>query len=69
MTWQELIRDQINKLEKEKEKTLKRLEKICNDYGPKTFLKKVELEADLKSITESITTLYIILGRQNEVTR
>lgn len=68
MTWQELVRDQISKLEKEEQKTRKKLEKIRDNYSPNNFSKKLELEADIKSITESISTLYIILGRESEVT-
>ena len=68
MTWQELVRDQIDKLEKEKQKKIKRLDKIREDDSPKNFSKKIEIAANIKSISESITTLYIILGRRNEVT-
>lgn len=68
MTWQDLVRDQIEKLEKEREKKKKRLEKIQADYSPNIFSKKMELEADIKSITESIGVLYIIIDRGNEVT-
>lgn len=67
MTWQELIRDQIEKLEKEKIKETKRLDKIRDDDNLNLFSKKVEIMANIKSITESITTLYIILGREREV--
>lgn len=67
MTWQELIRDQIEKLEKEKIKETKRLDKIRDDDSLNLFSKKVEIMANIKSITESITTLYIILGREREV--
>ena len=68
MTWKELVYDQIDKLEKEKNKEIKRLEKYKDDYSPNIFAKKVELEANIKSISESIVTLYILLGRENEVT-
>lgn len=67
MTWQELIRDQIEKLEKEKIKETKRLDKIRDDDNINMFSKKVEIMANIKSITESITTLYIVLGREREV--
>lgn len=67
MTWQELIRDQIEKLEKEKAKESKRLDKIREDDGVNLFPKKVEIMANIKSITESITTLYVLLGREREV--
>lgn len=67
MTWQELIRDQIEKLEKEKIKETKRLDKIRDNDNLNLFSKKVEIMANIKSITESITTLYIILGREQEV--
>lgn len=67
MTWQELIRDQIEKLEKEKIKETKRLDKIRDDDNLNMFSKKVEIMANIKSITESITTLYIVLGREREV--
>lgn len=68
MTWQELIREQIDKLEKEKVKETKRLDKIREDDSPQNFSKKVEIAANLKSISDSITTLYIVLGRGSEVT-
>lgn len=67
MTWQELIRDQIEKLKKEKSKETKRLDKIRDDDNINMFSKKVEIMANIKSITESITTLYIVLGREREV--
>lgn len=67
MTWQDLIGDQIEKLEKEKIKETKRLDKIREDDSVNLFSKKVEIMANIKSITESITTLYIILGRGREI--
>lgn len=67
MTWQDLIGDQIEKLEKEKIKETKRLDKIREDDSVNMFSKKVEIMANIKSITESITTLYIILGRGREI--
>lgn len=67
MTWQELVRDQIGKLEKDKVKETKRLDKIREDDSVNLFSKKVEIMANIKSITESITTLYILLGREREV--
>lgn len=67
MTWQGLIRDQIEKLEKEKAKETKRLDKIREDDNMNLFSKKVEIMSNIKSITESITTLYILLGREREV--
>lgn len=68
MTWEELIRDQIEKLEKEKAKETKRLDRIREDDSPNYFGKKVEIAANIKSISESITTLYVLLGRACEVT-
>jgi len=68
MKWEELVRDQIDKLEKEKEMEIKRLDKIRDDDGSNRFSKKVEIAANIKSISESITTLYVILGRASEVT-
>lgn len=67
MTWQELVRDQIGKLEKDKVKETKRLDKIREDDSVNLFSKKVEIMANIKSITESIMTLYILLGREREV--
>lgn len=67
MTWQELVRDQIGKLEKDKVKETKRLDKIREDDSVNLYSKKVEIMANIKSITESITTLYILLGREREV--
>lgn len=68
MTWEDIIRDQIDKLEKEKAKEIKRLDKIRDDDSPIRFAKKVEISANIKSISESITTLYVLLGRSGEVT-
>jgi phosphoenolpyruvate-protein kinase (PTS system EI component) len=68
MTWQDLIRDQIEQLENEKKKETKRLDKIRDDDSPNRFGQKVEIMANVKSISESITTLYIVLGRSSEVT-
>lgn len=68
MTWVGLIRDQIDKLEKEKEKETKHLDKIRENDSPNYFSKKVEIAANIKSISESITTLYVLLGRAGEVT-
>lgn len=68
MTWVGLIRDQIDKLEKEKEKETKRLDKIRENDSPNYFSKKMEIAANIKSISESITTLYVLLGRAGEVT-
>lgn len=68
MTWQELIYDQINKLEEEKSKETKKLNKIREDDSPNKFSSKVEIASNIKSIMKSINTLYILLGRQSEVT-
>lgn len=67
MTWQDLVRDQIEKLEKDKIKETKRLDKIREDDNINLFSKKVEIMANIKSITKSITTLYVLLGREREV--
>ena len=69
MIWQELVRDQIKKLEKDKAKEIKRLDKIREDDSVNLFSKKVEIMANIKSITESITMLYILLGREREVNK
>lgn len=68
MTWADLINDQIRKLDKECEKETKRLDKIREDDSPRQFAKKVEIAANIKSIKESINTLYTLLGRGSEVT-
>ena len=68
MTWKELVRDEISKLEKEKDKETKKLNKIREDDSPKRFSVNVEIAANIKSLTESITTLYVLLGRESEVT-
>lgn len=67
MTWQGLVRDQIEKLEKEKVKETKKLDKIREDDRMNLFSKKVEIMSNIKSITESITTLYILFEREWEV--
>lgn len=67
MTWQDLVRDQIEKMERDKIKETKRLDKIREDDNINLFSKKVEIMANIKSITKSITTLYVLLGREREV--
>ena len=67
MTWIQLINNEINSLEKEKINTQKKLDKIREDDSPKNFEKKVSLMVDIKSIQESINTLYVILGKANQV--
>ena len=67
MTWQDLVRNQIESMEKEREKETKKLDKIKDNNNPNLFSRKVEILANIKSITESIGTLYILLGRENEV--
>lgn len=69
MTWQDLVRDQIGKLKKEMDKEIKKLNKINDNNSPNIFSRKVEIIANIKSITESIGELYILLGRENEVTK
>lgn len=44
------------------------MDKIRESDSPANFSKKVEISANIKSITESINTLYILLGREGEVT-
>lgn len=64
MTWEELIREEIEKLEIEKESVKKRIDKSTDDI--RKFEKNVGLMADVKSIQETITELYIILGRSGQ---
>lgn len=68
MTWKDLIKSQIESLEKDREKETKKLNKIRDSDSPVNFAKKVEIGANIKSITESINVLYILLGREGEVT-
>ena len=68
MTWKDLVKSQIDSLEKEQEKEVKKMDKIRENDSPNQFSKKVEIAANIKSITESINVLYILLGRENEVT-
>lgn len=68
MTWKDLVKLQIESLEKDREKETKKLNKIRNNDSPVNFVKKVEIGANIKSITESINVLYILLGRESEVT-
>ena len=65
MSWEEIIRDEINKLEKEN--ALKKLDRLGNDVNWRNFSKMVERMADINSITDTITELYILLGRSGEV--
>lgn len=67
MSWEEIIRDEINKLEKEKENALKKLDRLGNDVSRRNFSKMFERMADINSITDTITELYILLGRSGEV--
>lgn len=43
------------------------MNKIRENDSPNQFSKMVEIAANIKSITESINVLYILLGRENEV--
>ena len=44
------------------------MNKIRDNDSSVYFAKKVEISANIKSITESIGVLYILLGREREVT-
>ncbi len=44
------------------------MDKIRESDSPTYFSKKVEIAANIKSITESINVLYILLSREREVT-
>lgn len=68
MTWQNLVKSQIESLEKDRNKEVKKMDKIRESDSPTNFSKKVEIAASIKSITESINVLYILLGREREVT-
>ena len=68
MTWQNLVKSQIESLEKDRNKEVKKMDKIRESDSPANFSKKVEIAANIKSITESINVLYILLGREREVT-
>lgn len=68
MTWKDLVKSQIDSLEKEREKEVKKMDKIRENDSPNYFAQKVESAANIKSITESINILYILLGREKEVT-
>lgn len=68
MTWKDLVKSQIDSLEKDREKEIKKMKKIRDNDSPVNFAKKVEISANIKSITESINVLYILLGREREVT-
>lgn len=68
MTWKDLVNSQINSLEKDREKEIKKMNKIRDNDSPANFSKKVEIAANIKSLTESINVLYILLGREKEVT-
>ena len=68
MTWQNLVKSQIESLEKDRNKEVKKMDKIRESDSPTNFSKKVEIAANIKSITESINVLYILLGREREVT-
>ena len=44
MTWQDLVRDQIGKLEKEMGKEVKRLDKIRDNDSPNIFSKRLKFQ-------------------------
>lgn len=67
MKWTELIQNQIDKLEKEKVKEIKKMDNIKNDDIGK-FNQKIEIMINIKSINETISRLYIVLGEAAEVT-
>lgn len=69
MTWKELVQNQIERLEKDREKEVKKMNKIRDNDSPVYFSKKVEIAANIKSITEQINVLLILLGRESEVTK
>lgn len=68
MTWKDLVKSQIDSLEKDREKEIKKMNKIRDNDSPVNFAKKVEISANIKSIDESINVLLILLGREKEVT-
>ena len=68
MTWKELVQNQIERLEKDREKEVKKMDKIRDNDSLVNFAKKVEIGANIKSIDESINVLLILLGRESEVT-
>lgn len=68
MTWVDLVNDEINTLVDDKEKLMKRLDKIRDDDSGKNFDKKVSLMADIKAIEVSVYRLHVLLGRQGEIT-
>ena len=68
MTWKDLVQSQIASLEKDREKEIKKMNKIRDNDSSVYFAKKVEISANIKSITESIGVLYILLGMEREVT-
>lgn len=57
MTWQDLVRDQIEKLEKDKIKETKRLDRIREDDNINLFSKKVEIMANIKSMKRTRSRL------------
>jgi len=68
MTWKDLVKSQIDSLEKDRKKEVKKMDRIRENDSPIQFAKKVEIAANIKSLTESINVLYILLGREREVT-
>lgn len=67
MIWKELVEKQIEELEKDKIKESRKMEKLNESDSSRLFSKKVEILAEIKAIEKSITTLYLLLGRANEV--
>lgn len=68
MTWPELIKQKIESLEKHRAAEVRKLDKIRGDDSINKFAKKVELQANIKSLNESINVLYSLMGNAEDVT-
>ena len=67
MTWIDLVKNEINSLEKKKVKIKTQLDKIRDDDSVNSFEKKVSLMAEMKAIDEAIHPFHLLIGKQDMV--
>lgn len=67
MTWIDLVKNEINSLEKKKVKIKTQLDKIRDDDSVNSFEKIVSLMAEMKAIDEAIHRFHVLIGKQDMV--
>lgn len=67
MTWIDLVKNEINSLEKKKVKIKTQLDKIRDDDSVNSFEKKVSLMAEMNAIDEAIHRFHVLIGKQDMV--